>query len=139
MNIHSWRDGRFILAKDSLLAMAARLGFMSIDQINELPIASDVGLHDGWCVDIHASKGIGGRIRHTLDINIWNDIEDCQWKFTIDVLGQNQCKNCYFPEIGNFGKDVDTLSENDFNDICYLPEVFADFVATLLLEHHRPK
>lgn len=137
MNIVTWRDARLVLVKDSLLSLAARLGYMGTDQLNQVPVAIDVGLEDGWNVKVGATKGIGQRIRHVMDVEIWNSItESNRWKFTVDVLGQNQCKNCYFPELYSEDCKIDLLTENEFADLCLLPEIFGDFIATELLNHY---
>ncbi|MNE82872.1 hypothetical protein D3C80_1796360 [compost metagenome] len=73
-----------------------------------------------------------------MDVEIWHvEPGTRRWKFTIDVLSQNQCKNCYFPDVQVNSRDVDRLSPDEFADLCFLPEVFADFVATELLNHYN--
>ena len=135
MNIVTWRDARLVLVKDSLLSLAARLGYMGTEQLNEVPVGQGV---DGWNVKISAVKGIGQRIKHVMDVEIWHEEPGSKrWKFTVDVLGQNQCKNCYFPEVRVNERDVDRLHSNDWEDLCFLPEVFGDFVATELLNHYN--
>ena len=136
MVLNSAREARFLLVKDSLNAIAQRLGYLNQEQLNQLDGAriSD----DGWEVHVRASNGIGMRIRHTMEVSIRNydDPDILDWDFTIDVLGANQCKNCYFGQLGNHGKDVDSLDEEDWKDLLYLPELFADYVALQLTEKH---
>lgn len=135
MNIVTWRDARLVLVKDSLLSLAARLGYMGTEQLNEVPVGQGT---DGWNVKIYGTKGIGQRIRHVMTVEIWHNEPDTRrWKFTVDVLGQNQCKNCYFPDVTVNDRGVDRLDADEFADLCFLPEVFADFVATELLNHYN--
>jgi hypothetical protein len=135
MNIVTWRDARLVLVKDSLLSLAARLGYMGTEQLNEVPVGQGT---DGWNVRISAVKGIGQRIKHVMDVEIWHEEPGSKrWKFTVDVLGQNQCKNCYFPEVRVNERDVDRIGPDEWADLCFLPEVFGDFVATELLNHYN--
>jgi len=135
MNIKSWREARFILVKDQLIALAARLGFMNAEQINEVPVAV---VNDGWNVRVSATKGIGLQIRHSLEVEIWHsEPGEEHYRFSIDVLGSNQCKNCYFPAIYLEAEGVNSLSGPQFSDLCILPEIFGDFVAAEMLTHYK--
>jgi hypothetical protein len=135
MNIVTWRDARIVLVKDSLLSIAARLGYMGTEQLNEVPVCQAV---DGWNVKVYGTQGIGQRIKHVMTVEIWHtDPGTRRWKFTIDVLGQNQCKNCYFPDLHGSDRPIDRIGANEWEDLCFLPEIFGDFVATELLNHYK--
>lgn len=132
MNIKTLREARIVLVKDQLISIAQRLGYMDSERINSIPVTQ---VNDGWNVKIHATKGIGLQIRHTLEVEIWQD--DDRFIFYVDVLGANQCKNCYFPILTYSNSLVNNLSKEQFDDLCILPEIFADFVAGEMLLHYN--
>ncbi|WDS62116.1 hypothetical protein [Pseudomonas phage D6] len=136
MNIKTWREARFVLVKDSLVAMATRLGFMNAEAINLTPVAV---VNDGWYVRITATKGVGLQIRHTIEVEIsQQQNRSDRYRFFVDVLGANQCKNCWFPIVHLQGTNgVNGLTQDQFEDICILPEIFADFVASEMLTHYN--
>lgn len=131
MNIKNWREGRTQLVRDSLLAIGARMGHLDVRQINDLP---EVSFQDGWKLVCVAVNGVGNRIKHLVDVTVTSDLGD-KWRFAFDVLGSNQTKNCTFSAIG----DVSLMDSERFSDLCFLPEVFADYVAGLLEDHYVTK
>ena len=131
MNIKNWREGRTQLVRDSLLAIGTRMGHLDVRQINDLP---EVSFQDGWKLVCVATNGIGSRIKHLVDVTITSDMGD-KWRFAFDVLGANQTKNCTFSSIG----DVSLMDSERFSDLCFLPEIFADYVAGLLEDHYITK
>lgn len=128
MNVTTWRQARAVLVTDSLGGIAARLGHLNERKINDLP---PVQLQDGWTVTMTATKGVGMRIRHVLQVYVDAPEKECRWMFTLDVLGDHQTKNIRFP-----GMDVDAMTEDEFADFCFLPEIFADVVASELAHHY---
>lgn len=130
MNIKTWREGREYLVKDSLLACAARLGFMSVEKLNALPTIQGV---DGNDVKITAIPGpVGSRIRALMDVSITNPERTNVTRFVIDVIGDAQCRNCTFLE----HISVNQMSADEFDYFCMLPEIFADVVAGELCDHY---
>lgn len=137
MQLHTYREARFLLIRDTLNAIAQRLGVFSRNEINDTLATV---LFDGWECTIRATDGIGMKIRHTLEVEIKHIVEkERKWIFTIDVLGANMCKNCYFPGLGNYGKDVDSLDNETWDDLLMLPELFGDAAAPLLETRYAPK
>ena len=130
MNIKTWREGREYLVKDSLLACAARLGFMSAEKLNALPT---IQLSDGYDVKITATPGpVGSRIRALMDVSITNPERTNVTRCGIDVIGDAQCRNCTFLE----NISVNQMSADEFDYFCMLPEIFADVVAGELCDHY---
>lgn len=136
MEFKSRREARFLLIKDSLNAIAQRLGYLNQEELNNI---GQIGIGDGYFVTINSSAGIGMKIRHTMEVSILDNSLEYAWRFTIDVLGKNQCKNCYFPGLPNFGRDVDHLSDDDWEDLKWLPELFADAVHEILYTRFQAK
>uniref|UniRef100_A0AB39CCH5 Uncharacterized protein n=1 Tax=Pseudomonas phage RVTF4 TaxID=3236931 RepID=A0AB39CCH5_9VIRU len=136
MEFKSRRDARFVLIKDQLHGIAQRLGYLREAELNQV---GEISIDDGFVVDIRASGGIGMKIQHTMLVEVSHPDWDKALKFTIDVLGKNQCKNCYFPDFGNFGKDVDSLDDETWEDMLLLPELFADAVEELIFERYKAK
>lgn len=136
MQIDTWREARFKLVCDQLIAQAQRLGFLNIEQLKALEVGE---LDDGWFVRVDAAAGIGLSIKHTLDVEIWHPTDPQEsFRFTIDVYGQSKCKNCYFPVPGRpKGMDVNTLEDDEFESIVMLPDLFGDFVATQMLAFYK--
>lgn len=130
MNLQSWREAREWLVKDSLLASAARLGFLNTDKLNALPT---IQLSDGFDVTIKAIAGpLGSRIRSMMDVSITNPERTSVTRFVIDVIGDAQCRNCTFQE----HTPVDKMTDSEFDYFCMLPEIFGDVVAGEMARHY---
>jgi len=136
MEFNSRRDARFMLIKDQLNAIAQRLGYLKEQELNAV---GEVGVGDGYVVDIRSSGGIGTRIQHTMQVEVIHPSWENALRFHIDVLGKNQCRNCWFPDFGNFGKDVDALDEDVWDDLKYLPEIFSGAVEELVFSRFQTK
>lgn len=137
MEFKTQRDARFILIKDQLTAIAERLGYLSQADLNAV---GEISIGENMVVTIKSMDGIGMRIRHTMHVTIEDTgSDDYIWAFTVDVLGKNQCKNCWFPSLPNYGKGVDHLTDEEWEDYKWLPELFADAVEAILFERYKAK
>lgn len=130
MNIKTWREARVVLVRDSLLAISTRLGYLTVEKINDL---GTIILADGYAVTLRANKGpVGSRIAHILDVSVTTPEKTNVTRFMVDVLGQAQSRNCTFME----QKSVNDMTEEEFSGLCLLPEIYADVLASILANHY---
>lgn len=124
MHLPTYRTARLLMVKDSILAMCARLGEYTTQEINEI---QGFSTEDGWYVSIEAFPGSGLRIIRLLEVTITTDQPGERYRFNMDVVGKSQCRNVTFP-----GMQLEEMDEDEFADVCMLPELLGDFLAVEL-------
>jgi hypothetical protein len=125
MDLNSHRRTRFMLIKDSIAAIGARLGDKNTDAINDTPIFEHT---DGYHISISAINGVGRLIRRIIKVIVLDDETGHGFSFDFDVVGNNQCRNVKFHDF----KEVDEVADEDWDFLKFIPELFADYVTEII-------